>query len=801
MMALLQHTHLLINPINRFYHLLFLMVVFFAGISNSIGQTISTESLLEEMVNRENITRSPEPAYVVGQFSSYDRNSTEVNGSTWFANWDRSQWIRIENNQGRREFVMMDIDGPGAIVRFWLTVASYGGNGILRIYIDNNESPVVEGDVFEILSGEALTNYPLSASVSDQIDFFKRGHNLYFPICYGEHCKVTYESDALAEEPGAKTGEALYYNINYRTYKDDTDVQSFTKEDLIEYADVIQSTSDKLLSNDVDLSEGNQNVETYAFSSTLEPDDILTQSIKNSKAIQKLRFKINAENYEQALRSTVLSIEFDGEQTVWCPAGDFFGTGYKLSPFNTYNFSVTENGYMECRWLMPFQNGCVVKIQNFGEQNVTIEDGLIETVNYTWNEKSMHFGAGWFEQYQLHTGDGGRSMNAVNENMFDVNYVTLEGKGVLVGSGVTLFNTVPHWWGEGDEKIYIDNEEFPSHFGTGTEDYYGYAWCRPERFEHPFIAQPDGSGNLTAGYTVNQRYRMLDAIPFNEKLQLDIEMWHWKAAYINHAPVTYWYMQPGGESNRKEEKDHVVNKVVLDLSDYFSKSPNDKGRLEAEYLKASCDQGTVVQQNLSQFNWSNDSQVWWKDGSIGSTLTLPFEINIEGEYEIHLSLTKANDYGIFDVHLNGNEVLSNYDAYNGNGVINEIVSIGVHVLTKGEHTLKISLKGANQLAIKRYMFGLDFLDFDFKTSIDENESKYNADIIVSPNPFIDKIEIANLEQKYNQYQVFDIKGALVKEGDLTGHDYLCIDLIDLDFGIYVLKIDDDYSVKIVKNND
>ena len=32
---------------------------------------------------------------------------------------------------------------------------------------------------------------------------------------------------------------------------------------------------------------------------------------------------------------------------------------------------------------------------------------------------------------------------------------------------------------------------FPSHFGTGTEDYYGYAWGRYEPWiNHPFVAQP-----------------------------------------------------------------------------------------------------------------------------------------------------------------------------------------------------------------------------------------------------------------------------------------------------------------------
>jgi hypothetical protein len=37
-------------------------------------------------------------------------------------------------------------------------------------------------------------------------------------------------------------------------------------------------------------------------------------------------------------------------------------------------------------------------------------------------------------------------------------------------------NPVTIWWGEGDEKIWVDGEAFPSIFGTGTEDYYAYSW-------------------------------------------------------------------------------------------------------------------------------------------------------------------------------------------------------------------------------------------------------------------------------------------------------------------------------------
>ena len=50
------------------------------------------------------------------------------------------------------------------------------------------------------------------------------------------------------------------------------------------------------------------------------------------------------------------------------------------------------------------------------------------------------------------------------------------------------------WWGEGDEKIYVDGEAFPSLFGTGTEDYFGYAWSTTETFAHAYHAQTRAPG-------------------------------------------------------------------------------------------------------------------------------------------------------------------------------------------------------------------------------------------------------------------------------------------------------------------
>jgi hypothetical protein len=106
---------------------------------------------------------------------------------------------------------------------------------------------------------------------------------------------------------------------------------------------------------------------------------------------------------------------------------------------------------------------------------------------------------------------------------------------------LSLHNGAAGWWGEGDEKIFVDAEVFPSHFGTGTEDYYGYSYGNAASFEAPFHAQPRGKGNNAVAYTTNTRTRGLDAIPFDKSLRLDMELWHWASTKLTCAVATHWY--------------------------------------------------------------------------------------------------------------------------------------------------------------------------------------------------------------------------------------------------------------------
>ncbi len=542
------------------------------------NQTITLKTLLEEMTERSSLAQFPEPAYTCKQASSYSRDSKTQSssledgkfkpeegrdwGKGWFENHDFSQYIRTEENNGRKEDVMFEAEGSGAIVRFW---ATYGGipdqyGGIYRVYIDGNPIPVIEMHNKNLVGEAGIVGKPFSFFAPEKAENPTwRGRNLILPIPYGESCKVTYDGEHKYEHLGGWRGH--YYQINYRTYEANTKVESFTKETIQEYKEDIEVFGKKLI-EDVASSTEKKDQNNII----LKAGKKSSIKLKGQQAITKFNIQLEAENFEQALRSTVLSIQFDGEQTVWCPIGQFFGIGYKTGQHHTFYIASDEQGLMSSQWIMPFKKEAVVTIENFGNQDVNLAFFELEHDMYNWDDHSMYFHATWKETRKLES-----------ELRSDYNYISIKGKGVFVGDNLTLFNSFPdetgkNWWGEGDEKIYVDCEDFPSHFGTGTEDYYSYAWCRPQVFSAPNVSQPCGEGNKTPGHTSNNRYRLLDAIPFNSNFKFDMEIWHPYRSKMNYSPATFWYAFPNAKWNCTPDIDGVKQKVALKVEDVIGET-------------------------------------------------------------------------------------------------------------------------------------------------------------------------------------------------------------------------------------
>ncbi|MCH5600866.1 hypothetical protein [Niabella ginsengisoli] len=294
------------------------MLLCFLICHKGFTQQVTLSSVLKEMTNFDAVTKYPSPLYSMKQVSSYDRKSISPDKPGWFANADFNQFMREEKNGSRTEYVMMDAEGPGAIVRFWLTTIVKPGT--MRFYFDGNEKAAIEIPGFDLLRGFKLGSALLNPHSSYEPEG-KGGNTLYFPLLYQKHCKVTWEytDTSVINKPH-------YYQINYRTYTPETKVETFSPNHFTKYKKEIDKAEQTLWNP---MAVAGKKVSTNKILASGEEINISlptgTNAIRSISAILKTDININ---YEKMWRSIFLKIEFDGKQTVMCPLGDFIGGGY-----------------------------------------------------------------------------------------------------------------------------------------------------------------------------------------------------------------------------------------------------------------------------------------------------------------------------------------------------------------------------------------------------------------------------------------------------------------------------------------
>ena len=513
---------------------------------------------------------------------------------------------------------------------------------------------------------------PLSSSISPKTGYMRRGHNLYFPIPYAKGCKVTYEWRSKSKD------ECLYYCINARAYENRTKVESYTKSLLTANAKMIQQVNEVLSNKEnVGITEGR------VFDLPVGIGEEKSIKIEEQgAAVSKISVRIKGADLKRAYRDIILKCSFDNEETIWCPIGDFFGTGYELHPSQTYYTKVEEDGSMSASWIMPFQKDCKISFENIGKIDYRVV-GDVVTKPYEWTDNSMYFHCTWKQFTQLSTGDNKARIGY--GGCFDMNFVTLTGKGVYVGDAITLFNTSlgghwKSWWGEGDEKVYLDGESFPSIIGTGTEDYYGYAWCEYNPFNHPYLSQPIGGGNFKFDMTVNMRYRGLDAMPFSKSLKFDMEMWHWTKTKLNFAPTTFFYMLPGGEDNIEPDYNGAKAKLAFGRFDILIPEP-ENGLLEGENLRP-------VGQEANTYGYYGDEvsggvALIWNRGRENDYRTFEFYADNNAQAK-EIALQSINKNGIYEITVNGEKTIT----WDSNSTEKTVELTG------------ISLKRVNQICFK-----------------------------------------------------------------------------------------------------
>ncbi|NIK61750.1 DUF2961 domain-containing protein [Kribbella shirazensis] len=138
-------------------------------------------------------------------------------------------------------------------------------------------------------------------------------------------------------------------------------------------------------------------------------------------------------------------------------------------------------------------------------------------------------------------------------------------------------------------------------------------------------------------------------------------------------------------------------------------------RIEGEAMLPPVSSTVAVdpQGNCCGVSWSGGVQAWIHGTKVGDKTVFGFSVPTTGSYEISTVLTKAADYGIVDVQIDGNSAVS-FDGYQASGVGTQTVGLGTVQLSAGNHQFVVTVTGKNPAAIG-YLVGVDLLDLKLAT--------------------------------------------------------------------------------------
>lgn len=268
---------------------------------------------------------------------------------------------------------------------------------------------------------------------------------------------------------------------------------------------------------------------------------------------------------EGMFRNHILRIYWDDMEypSVECPLGDFFLNGTtQYRQINSIPINVNPLSGLNSYFIMPFRKGFRITIENLDSVEMT----LFYQVDYVLTDVDN-------DMAYLHA-----KFNRVNPLPYKEVYTILDdiqGKGHYVGTYLIWGSNNNGWWGEGEVKMYIDDDDhFPTICGTGTEDYFcgSYGFYNKDRKYQEYSTPYTGFFDLTEYDSTKRsqtrfsmyRFHITDPIRFENKIKVTIQALGWRkdGRYLplkdDISSVAFWYQTiPHKEFSINLDIDHL----------------------------------------------------------------------------------------------------------------------------------------------------------------------------------------------------------------------------------------------------
>ncbi len=245
-------------------------------------------------------------------------------------------------------------------------------------------------------------------------------------------------------------------------------------------------------------------------------------------------------------RDLILRCYWDREETpsIEVPLGDFFACGHALrTNVNSLPICVNPSGGFNSYWPMPFREAARITVESQHRETVP---GFFYQITYALRavpETAAYLHAQWRRSLTRRE----HPEHAILDGVY--------GRGHYVGTYLAWTQLSDGWWGEGELKFFIDDDnEYPTICGTGTEDYFGGAWGfygteeREEPFCTPFLGLPLVKHGLKQVPKYGMyRWHILDPIRFRRAIRVTVQALGWwpdgrfQPLTDDIASTAYWY--------------------------------------------------------------------------------------------------------------------------------------------------------------------------------------------------------------------------------------------------------------------
>lgn len=658
--------------------------------------------LVHQLIDLESLSMLPMPGEKTAAFSSYDRASKYDAAADKYTNWGANDDGRgLVATLGDGSKVLADMKGPGCIRR--INSGSHSGAHV-KIYIDDSPTPAIDLTWDDYFSAKQAP-FDRSSLVYE----ISGGLSNYTPIPYQKSCKVV-----------ADASFGPYFYVEYSTFPEGTTLPSYSAESYQQIKAAFDEVDTYLrtgLGTDPAGMRAGATTSPGALSIAAGKTSALFDA-SGAGAVTAIKLKVKGlkDQAEQwaALRELTISMSWDGESapSVWAPLGDFFGTAAGLRQYSALPLGVLEDGTLYSYWYMPYGKGAHIEIGNDGPAGRDIE-ATITTAPLSHSANRLgRFHAKWNRNAQ----QPGRA-----DRWPDYTVLKTQGRGRFLGFMQHIYKpddkvdpmSAPgdYWWGEGDEKFFVDDEKMPSWFGTGSEDYFGYAWATPDYFSKPYHTQLFNQGSIHwKGNRVLNRFQISDAVPFGTSFEAAIEKYY-TDTYARYGVMPYWYLEAGGT-------DPYGPVSLPERTNYYqAPAPGDASRLEGEELwVVSQTQGSLTPQFMDWAGsnvWSHDLHLFWYDNNLtkvgqGGQAVVRFDAPSAGGFDLVGVFTKAYDYGIVQLEVDGSACGAAIDLYHDGPIPSGELALCHKTLTAGHHELRFTLTGKNA-ASAGYYLGVDYL--------------------------------------------------------------------------------------------